>query len=75
VQDTRSYPSWKVAPGCEDWNKVNCASCETWRRDKGKCRNINGVMLSIDDGYEESIAFAAFDNMMKGNRGVYLDER
>lgn len=53
AEDSRSCPAWKVAPGYEGWNKVNCASCETWRKDRGKCRNINGVMLSIAERYEE----------------------
>jgi len=48
------------AVGCNE----NCANCKNW--DGKKCL----VRKLLDELYEESRGFNAFDRMMRGNRGI-----
>jgi len=45
--------------------RPNCGNCNNWN---GKCK----VRKELDELYEISPRFEAFDRMMRGNRGVRM---
>lgn len=66
MKDTRQCREHKFAPGYEGYNKVNCASCGEW--EKERCPIIQGVVKR----YEETPDYAEFKKMMSENKGVYI---
>jgi len=60
--DDRFCKKWKVAPGYEGYNKINCGSCEDWTGNG--CNSKEEAKKEREHDY--------WDREMKSNRGVYI---
>lgn len=62
TSDTRSCKTWNVAPGYEEWNKVNCASCNDWTGNGGN---------DIEKAKKEN-EYEYWAKVMSSNKPAYL---
>ena len=62
MKDNRACKTWDVAPGYEEWDKVNCATCTCWTGNG--CNDINKA--------KEENEHKFWAREMSNNRPVFL---